>query len=60
MATHRVTWRGNDSKELRFEVHHNNRWEEIQTATIEEMPTGVKELYRVMQDKYQDFICCVY
>jgi hypothetical protein len=58
-SKHRVTFYYEMfGRTLHFDVLHNNQWHEVNVKTLEEVPTGVKELYRVMDEAYQDFICC--
>jgi hypothetical protein len=58
-SNHRVAfYHGCSNRTLHFDVLHNNQWHEVNVKTLEEVPTGVKELYQVMDEAYQDFICC--
>lgn len=58
-SKHRVAfYYGCDNKTLHFHVLRDNQWHKVNVKTLKEVPTGVKELYRVMAEAYQDFICC--
>lgn len=58
-SKHRVAFYHDCSnRTLHFDILHNNQWHEVNVKTLEEVPTDVKELYRVMDEAYQDFICC--
>jgi len=58
-SKHRVAfYYGYDNKTLHFHVLRDNQWHKVNVKTLKEVPTGVKELYRVMDEAYQDFICC--
>ena len=47
-----------NDRTIYFDVLHDNQWHEVNVKTIEETPTDVKELHRIMKEAYQDFICC--
>jgi hypothetical protein len=58
-SKHRVAfYYGCDNRTLHFHVLRNDHWHKVNVKTLKEVPTGVKELYRVMDEAYQDFICC--
>lgn len=58
-SRHRVTfYYGRDNKTLHFHVLRDDYWHKVNVKTLKEAPTSVRELYRVMDEAYQDFICC--
>jgi uncharacterized protein YoxC len=57
-SSHRVAFYYENSNTLHFDVLHKGKWHEVTVKSVEEVPTDVKELYQVMREAYQDFICC--
>ena len=58
-STDRVVWKGGESDQLHYQVQvdgwdGNPDWIDRDVRTLDERPSGIKELLLVMENYYQD------
>jgi len=51
----RIVWRGGQFTQLHYEINRGTGWKSMATTTINDFPTGVKELQQQFQE-YYDYI----
>lgn len=49
---HRVCWYGGSSTMLHYEEHIGGLWTDLEVRTLEDFPTGVKELHQKLVEFY--------